>query len=81
MPYTHEHHSEVAHLLEEIEKEYAAAQLGIAGLAQGSCQHRFITRRMERIGGLHSQLHTMLGDKAMELIAAQLDQTDLDSQI
>jgi hypothetical protein len=81
MPYTHEHCSEVAHLLEEISKEYAAAQMGMAGLALGSSQHRLITKRMERIGGLHSQLHTMLGDKAMELIAARLDETGLDSQV
>jgi hypothetical protein len=67
--------SEVARLLEAISAEYEAAQRGLSGLAQGISEHRFITRRMERIGELHAELHTLLGDEAIVLIATQLNQT------
>jgi hypothetical protein len=73
MPDPHEQRSEVAHLLAQISSEYEAAQQGLSGLAQGTCQHRFITRRMECIAELHSQLHGLLGDKAMALISDHLD--------
>lgn len=73
MPGPHEQRSEVARLLTQISHEYEAAQRGLSGLAQGNCQHRFITRRMECIAELHSQLHGMLGEKAMVLISAHLD--------
>ena len=65
--------SEVAWLLAQISSEYEAAQQGLSGLAQGTSQHQFITRRIERIGELHSQLHNLLGNEAMRLIAIQLD--------
>lgn len=65
--------SEVACLLTQICREYEAAQQGLPGLAQGISQHQFIARRMECIGELHSQLHSILGDDAMALIAVQLD--------
>ncbi len=68
MPGTHEQRSEVARLLAQINEEYEAAQRGLAGLAQGISQHQFITRRMERIGEFHSQLHSILGSEAMALI-------------
>jgi hypothetical protein len=68
-----EQHSEVARLLAQIRDEYEAAHQGLSGLAQGSSQHQFITKRMERIGELHSQLQELLGDEAMALIAVQLD--------
>ena len=67
--------SEVANLLTQISNEYKSAQQGLLGLAQGTSQHQFITRKMERIGALHSELHTLLGDEAMVLISTQLDQT------
>lgn len=73
MPGTHEQCSEVARLLAEISSEYEAAQRGLSGLAQGMCQHCFITKRMEQIGDLHTQLHNLVGDEAMALIALQLD--------
>jgi len=73
MPDPHEQRSEVARLLAQISNEYEAAQRGLSGLAQGTCQHRFITRRMECIANLHSQLHGLLGDRAMVLISAHLD--------
>lgn len=71
MPETHTQHSEVARLLAQINEEYEAAQRGLSGLAQGTSQHRFINKRMERIGECHSQLRSILGNEAMILIAAQ----------
>ena len=70
---THKHQSEVARLLAQISEEYEAAQQGLSGLAQGISQHRFITNRMERMGELHSQLYTLLGNEATALLIAQLD--------
>ncbi len=69
---TSQQSSEVAALLAQISCEYEAAQQGLSGLAQGISQHQFINRRTERIGELHSQLHHLLGDDAMALIAAQI---------
>lgn len=76
----HEQGSEVAHLLAQIRSEYEAAHQGLSGLAQGSSQHQFITKRMERIGELHLQLQEILGDEAMALIAVQLDHASPDEQ-
>jgi hypothetical protein len=73
MPDIYEHGSEVARLLTQICEEYKAARQGLTGLTQGTSQHQFITTRMERMGALHSQLSTVIGDKAMALIAVQLD--------
>jgi hypothetical protein len=70
----HEHNSEVARLLAQINSEYAAARQGLSGLAQGIGQHRFITKRMEQIAELHSQLRELVGDEAMLLITQELDQ-------
>jgi hypothetical protein len=69
-----EHRSEVARLLQQISAEYGAAQLGLSGLAHGVSQHRFITQRMERMYELHVQLHALVGEKAVALIATHLDQ-------
>jgi hypothetical protein len=72
--------SEVAYLLTQICREYEAAQRGLSGLAQGISQHQFITRRMECIGELHSQLHSILGNEAMALISVQLDHASPEAQ-
>ena len=69
----HEQNSEVARLLAQINREYEAAQQGLGGLAQGIAQHRFITKRMEQIAELHTQLRNLVGDEAMALISSQLD--------
>jgi hypothetical protein len=71
---SHEPNSEVARLLAQINSEYEAARLGLSGLAQGVGQHRFITKRMEQIAELHSQLRDLVGDEAMMLITQELDQ-------
>jgi len=69
-----EQKSEVARLLAQISSEYEAAQQGLSGLAQGTSQHRFITKRMEHIAELHLQLRNLVGDEAMALIDLTLDQ-------
>ena len=66
-------HSEVARLLSQISAEYEAARRGLTGLAYGVSQHEFITARMEHMGQLHTQLQSIVGDKAIALIADQLN--------
>jgi hypothetical protein len=65
--------SEVARLLAQISAEYEAAERGLNGLALGTSRHRFITRRMERMGEIHAQLRQLVGDQAMALIAERLE--------
>jgi hypothetical protein len=69
-----EQRSEVARLLTQINSEYEAAQRGLFGTAAGSSRHDFITRRMEAMGQLHEQLHDLVGDAAIAIIAEQLQQ-------
>ena len=66
----HGNQSEVRRLLEQIDAEYAAAKRGLNGLAQGVSQHDFITRRMERMSELHSELSEVVGsrEEAMRLL-------------
>lgn len=69
-----EQRSEIARMLAQISDEYQAAQRGLFGLAAGSSRHDFITKRMETIGQLHEELHELVGDAAIAMIAEQLDQ-------
>lgn len=64
--------SEVAHILQQIEIEYIAAQRGLTGLAQ-SARHAAITARMEHMGLLHKDLQAIVGDEAIRLIAERLE--------
>jgi hypothetical protein len=64
-----EQKSEVARLLQQISSEYEAAQRGLTGLAWGTSQHEFITARMGNMGQLHNQLHSLVGDVAIAMIA------------
>ncbi len=64
--------SEVAQLLNQIENEYLAAQRGLIGFAE-SAMHAAITARMENMGRLHEDLHTLVGDDAIRLIAEHLE--------
>ena len=66
-----EQRSEVARLLAQITAEYEAAQRGLSGLAQTS-RHAFITARMENMGQIHRQLHGLVGESAIAMIADQL---------
>jgi hypothetical protein len=71
----HEQRSEVARLLSQISDEYEAAQRGLTGFAYGVSQHEFISARMENMGQLHTQLHSLVGDIAIAMIAEQLNNT------
>jgi len=73
---TNEQQSEVAQLLLRISAEYEAARQGLHGLARGSSQHRFITRRMERMWELHTQLQALVGDEAISLVDHHLNQVE-----
>lgn len=64
--------SEVAHILQQIEMEYIAAQRGLTGLAQ-CARHEAVTARMEHMGLLYQHLQTIVGDDAIRLIAECLE--------
>jgi hypothetical protein len=68
-----EQRSEIARMLAQISDEYQAAQSGLFGLAAGCSRHDFITKRMETIGQLHEQLHDLVGDAAIAMIAEQFE--------
>jgi len=69
-----EHISEVARLLQQIQEEYEAAQRGLTGLALGTAQHEFITKRMEGIEEARENLEHIVGpDEAMRLVVQQLE--------
>src|SRR5207302_8095013 len=68
-----EQRSEVARLLSQISAEYEASQRGLTGLADGTAQHECITARMEHMGQLHGELQTLVGDRAIAMIAEQLN--------
>ena len=70
------HGSEVASLLSRITAEYEAAQRGLSGLAYGTAQHDFISARMEKMGELHCELQSIVGDSAMALIVDALENVD-----
>jgi hypothetical protein len=65
--------SEVARLLQQIREQYESAKLGLSGLAEGTTQHQVITAKMERIGDLHEELRTHVGDEAIAMIVQQLE--------
>jgi len=69
----YEQGSEVAKLLSQISAEYEAAQRGLTGLAYGTSKHEFITARMERMGQLHTELQSLVGDQAIALVTEQLN--------
>lgn len=53
--------SEVARLLRQIDLEYEVAQRGLSSFAEGSTQHRFLTRKTENIARLTQQLVELEG--------------------
>ena len=67
--------SEVARLLGIIDTEYRSARQGFYGLAQGTAQHDFITKRMEGIEAAREQLVTLIGDEdtANTMVVDQLN--------
>ena len=57
-------HSAIARLKEQRDAEAEAAQVAMYGPAQGISRHQFITARMERMGRLHEELKSLIGDEA-----------------
>lgn len=68
--------SEVAWLMQRIEEEYIAAQRALSGLAVGMTKHQFITARMEHIGRCHQQLHALVGEEAIVLVAQAMQEAE-----
>ena len=61
--------SEVARLRQQIEAELVAMQRGMHGLALGTARHRFIHKRMNRIGTCQDKLAAEVGEKqASEIV-------------
>src|SRR5260370_41422847 len=54
--------SDVARLMQQIEREYEAAIRGLTGFAGGSSKHAFITARMERMAACHETLTGLVGE-------------------
>jgi hypothetical protein len=70
----HENKSEIARLRQRIADEYIAATRGLTGLAYGTAEHAFITRRMERIGVYHDTLKHLVGEQeATRMMAETLE--------
>lgn len=67
-----EHGSEVARLLTQISSEYEAAHRGLDGIAQGVSKHAFIMARMKRVGHLHNELRSIVGEASIALVADTL---------
>lgn len=67
-----EHGSEVARLLTQISSEYEAARRGLSAFAQGTAKHEFIMARMQRVGHLHNQLRSIVGESSIALVADTL---------
>ncbi len=66
--------SEVARLMQQIEREYEAAIRGLTGFAEGSSKHAFITARMERMAVCHETLKGLVGEhEAGKLLAEALE--------
>jgi len=63
--------SEVARLLQSIQREYEAAEQGLSGLALGTATHQFITARMEQMHRAHEQLEALLGPEEATALVAQ----------
>ena len=62
--------SEVARLLESIQRDYEAAEQGLSGLAQGTARHQFIDAKMQQVRQTHEQLQALVGpDEARTLLA------------
>jgi hypothetical protein len=60
--------SEVARIKAQIQAEHESAQRAMCSSAYGTCQHRFITKRMENMGRLHDQLEVLVGDEANRVL-------------
>lgn len=69
--------SEVARIREKIELEQQAAWLGAYGLALGTAQHKFISRKMGRIWDLRNELAPLVGeDEATEMMCESCEKAN-----
>jgi hypothetical protein len=67
--------SEVALLRQRIHLEYEAAQRGLSGIAQGTAQHAFITKRLENMAIHHSELKHLVGEhEAISILVEVFEQ-------
>ncbi len=65
--------SEVAHLRQQIEAEYQAAQQALSGVAIAG-RHAFITARQENIGKCFEMLSTLMtSEEAVKIVAETLE--------
>lgn len=64
--------SDVSRLLQQIEREYQAAQAALHGYAV-TASHEFITARLEQMSRIHDHLQQMVGADAIKLIAERLE--------
>ncbi len=68
--------SEVARLRHQIELELEAMQRGMNGFALGTSRHKFIYKRMERVGACQDKLVAEVGeDRANEIVYGIYAQT------
>lgn len=73
--------SEIARLRELIEREHQLACFARTGLHVGAAQHRFITRRMDRIGDYQERLASLIGEQAAnEQIIQIMEQSPAQNQ-
>lgn len=68
--------SEVARLRRQIELELEAMQRGMNGFASGTSRHKFIHKRMNRVGACQDKLVAEVGeDRADEIVYGIYAQT------
>lgn len=72
--------SEVARLRAQIEAERESAYLASAGFAVGASKHKFITARMERIGGYQQDLASLVGEQEAQAIVCEVFESDTPSR-
>ena len=64
--------SDIAHLREQVELEYAAMMQGLNGFAEGSAMHKFISARMARIERYYGALAQEIGEREATQIICDL---------
>jgi L-lactate dehydrogenase complex protein LldG len=73
---THKNSSDVARLLQQIDKANEAAYQALYGLAAGIARHDIISAKMEYIGRCHEQLADLVGkDEAAALVCQVIEQS------
>jgi len=73
---THKNTSDVARLLQQIDKANEAAYQALYGLAAGIARHDIISAKMEYIGQCHEQLAELIGkDEATALVCRVIEQS------